>query len=78
MPITASPPTAGLFTDTIHAGWEAHLAHHQVSGLWYEDVSSLHINHLEHRAVQLALGALEEVLPQGMIRLRSDNSTVFA
>ncbi len=78
VPITDPPPTAELFTDASHLGWGAHLAHHQASGVWEEDVSSLHINQLELRAVQRALRALESFLPPGVLRLRSDNSTVVA
>ena len=56
----------------------AHLAGHQANGVWESDVSALHINTLEMKAVDLALRALTPVLPRGHLSLRSDNSTVIA
>ena len=78
VPITAPPPEAEIFTDASHTGWGAHLAGLHASGIWDSDVSTLHINELELRAVDLALREMSASLPSGHIRVRSDNATVIA
>lgn len=78
VPITEPPPEVELFTDASHAGWGAHALGRTASGVWESDVSTLHINILEMRAVFLALKALAPYWSAGLIRIRSDNSTVIA
>ena len=53
-----------IFTDTSKEGWGAHLDEHTARGTWSLPESKLHINHLELKAVFLALA--------------TDNTTVVA
>ena len=51
------PPKHALqiFTDTSKEGWGAHLDEHTARGTWSLPESKLHINHLELKAVFIAL-----------------------
>jgi hypothetical protein len=78
VPIAPAAPSAEVFTDASLRGWGAHCGEQAVQGLWSPDLVGLHINLLELRAVALALEAFLPCLPKGVIRIRSDNSTVVA
>ena len=53
-----------IFTDTSKEGWGAHLNECTVRGTWSLPESKLHINHLELKAVFLALKEFQDLLQQ--------------
>jgi hypothetical protein len=78
VPIVLPPPGAEVFTDASLEGWGAHCSEHSAQGSWSLEQSNWHINLLEMKAVALALEAFLPFLPKGVIKVRSDNSTVVA
>ena len=54
-----------IFTDTSKEGWGAHLEEHTGWGTWSLPESKLHINHLELKAVFLALKEFQNLCCKG-------------
>ena len=52
-----------IFTDASKEGWGAHLDEHTARGTWSLPESKLHINHLELKAVLLALVVVDQFTP---------------
>ena len=58
-----------IFTDASKKGWGAHLDEHTARGTWSLPESKLHINHLELKAVFLALKEFRTLCPCNRIIL---------
>ena len=72
-------PDLFLFTDASQEAWGAHLDDWQLSHLWSEEETGLHINQLELRAVRYAYQEWSPHFPRGNRWLVfTDNSTVVA
>ena len=59
-------------------GWGAHLDEHTARGTWSLLESKLHINHLELKAVFLALKEFRTLVCNKTVLIATDNTTVFA
>ena len=66
-----------IFTDTSKEGWGAHLNERTARGTWSLPESKLHINHLELKAVFLALKEFQD-LSINLVLVATDNTTVVA
>ena len=66
-----------IFTDASKEGWGAHLDKHTARGTWSLPESKLHINHLELKAVFLALKEFRTLLNKTVL-IATDNTTVVA
>ena len=67
-----------IFTDTSKEGWGAHLHEHTARGTWSLPESKLHINHLELKAVFLALKEFRTLVLNKTVLIATDNTTVVA
>ena len=67
-----------IFTDTSKKGWGAHLDEHTARRTWSLPESKLHINHLELKAVFLALKEFQSFCCNKTVLIATDNTTVVA
>ena len=67
-----------IFTDASKEGWGAHLDEHTARGQWSLPESKLHINHLELKAVFLALKEFQTLVFNKTVLVATDNTTVVA
>ena len=67
-----------IFTDASNEGWGAHLDEHTARGTWSLPESKLHINHLELKAVFLALKEFRTLCYNKTVLIATDNTTVVA
>ena len=67
-----------MFTDASKEGWGAHLDEHTARGSWSLPESKLHINHLELKAVFLALKEFRTLCYNKTVLVATDNTTVVA
>ena len=67
-----------IFTDTSKEGWGAHLNERTARGTWSIPESKLHINHLEVKAVFLALKEFQDLCSNNIVLVATDNTTVVA
>ena len=67
-----------IFTDTSKEGWGAHLNERTARGTWSLPESKLHINHLELKAVFLALKEFQDLCSNNIVLVATDNTTVVA
>ena len=67
-----------IFTDASKEGWGAHLDEHTARGQWSLPESKLHINHLELKAVFLALKDFQTLVFNNTVLVATDNTTVVA
>ena len=67
-----------IFTDASKEGWGAHLDEHTGRGQWSLPESKLHINHLELKAVFLALKEFQTLVFNKTVLVATDNTTVVA
>ena len=67
-----------IFTDTSKEGWGAHLNERTARGTWSLPESKLHINHLELKAVFLALKEFQDLCCNNIVLVDTDNTTVAA
>ena len=67
-----------IFTDTSKEGWGAHLNELTARGTWSLPESRLHINHLELKAVFLALKGSQDLCSNNIVLVATDNTTVVA
>ena len=67
-----------IFTDASKEGWGAHLDEHTARGTWSLPESKLHINHLELKAVFLALKEFQSFCCNKTVLIATDNTTVVA
>ena len=67
-----------IFTDASKEGWGAHLNERTARGTWSEPESKLHINHLELKAVFLALKEFQDLCSNNIVLVAIDNTTVVA
>ena len=67
-----------IFTDASKEGWGAHLDKHTARGTWSLPESKLHINHLELKAVFLALKQFRTLCYNKTVLVATDNTTVVA
>ena len=67
-----------IFTDASKEGWGAHLDEHTARGQWSLPESKLHINHLELKAVFLALKEFQTLVFNKTVLVVTDNTTVVA
>ena len=76
--ITPSKHALQIFTDASKEGWGAHLDGHTARGTWSLPESKLHINHLELKAVFLALKEFRTLCCNKTVLIATDNTTVVA
>ena len=67
-----------IFTDASNEGWGAHLDDHTARGTWSFPESKFHINHLELKAVFLALKEFRTLVCNKTVLIATDNTTVVA
>ena len=67
-----------IFTDASKEGWGAHLDEHTARGQWSLPESKLHINHLELKAVFLALKEFQTLVFNKTVLVATDKTTVVA
>ena len=67
-----------IFTDASKEGWGAHLNEHTARGTWSLPESKLHINHLELKAVFLALKEFQNLCCNKTVLVATENTPVFA
>ena len=67
-----------IFTDPLKEGWGAHLNERTARGTWSVPESKLHINHLELKAVFLALKKFQGLCSNNIVLVATDNTTVVA
>ena len=67
-----------IFTDSSKEGWGAHLNERTARGTWSLPESKLHINHLELKAVFLALKEFKDLCSNNNVLVATDNTTVIA
>ena len=67
-----------IFTDASNEGWGAHLDDHTARGTWSLPESKLHINHLELKAVFLALKEFQTLVCNKTVLIATGNTTVVA
>ena len=67
-----------IFTDASKEGWGAHLNEHTARGTWSLPESKLHINHLELKAVFLALKEFQNLCCNKTVLIATNNTTVVA
>ena len=65
-----------IFTDASKEGWGAHLNERSARGTWSIPESKLHINHLELKAVFLALKEFQDLCSNNIVLVATDNTTV--
>ena len=67
-----------IFTDASKEGWGAHLNERTARGTWSLSESKLHINHLEIKAVFLALKEFQDLCSNNIVLVATNNTTVVA
>ena len=67
-----------IFTDASKVGWGAHLNERTARRTWSILESKLHINHLELKAVFLALNEFQDLCSNNIVLVATDNTTVVA
>ena len=67
-----------IFTNASKEGWGAHLNEGTARGTWSLPESKLHINHLELKAVFLALKEFQDLCSNNIVLVATDNTTVVA
>ena len=67
-----------IFTDASKEGWGAHLNELTARGSWSVPESKLHINHLELKAVLLALKEFQDLCTNQIVLVATDNTTAVA
>ena len=67
-----------IFTDASKEGWGAHLDEHTARGQWSLPESKLHINHLELKAVFIALKEFQTLVFNKTVLVATDKTTVVA
>ena len=67
-----------IFIDASKKGWGVHLNEHTARGTWSRPESKLHINHLELKAVLLALKEFQDLCSNNIVLVATDNTTVLA
>ena len=67
-----------IFTDASKESWGAHLDEHTARGTWSLPESKLHINHLELKAVFLALKEFRTLVCNKTVLIATDSTTVVA
>ena len=67
-----------IFTDASKEGWGTHLDEHTARGTWSLPESKLHINHLELKAVFLAIKEFRTLVCNKTVLIATDNTTVVA
>ena len=67
-----------IFTDASKEGWGAQLNERTARGTWSIPESKLHINHLELKAVFLALKEFQDLCSNNIVLVATDNTTVVA
>ena len=67
-----------IFTDASKKGWGTHLNERTARGTWSVPESKLHINHLELKAVFLALKEFQDLCSNNIVLVATDNTTVVA
>ena len=67
-----------IFTDASKEGWGTHLNERTARGTWSVPESKLHINHLELKAVFLALKEFQDLCSNNIVLVATDNTTVVA
>ena len=67
-----------IFTDASNEGWGAHFDDHTARGTWSLPESKLHINHLELKAVFLALKEFRTLVCNKTVLIATGNTTVVA
>ena len=67
-----------IFTDASKKGWGAHLNERTARGTWSVPESKLYINHLELKAVFLALKEFQDLCSNNIVLVATDNTTVVA
>ena len=67
-----------IFTDASKEGWGAHSDEHTARGTWSLSESKLHINHLELKAVFLALKEFRTLCCNKTVLIATDKTTVVA
>ena len=72
------PLKHALQTDASKEGWGTHLDEHTARGTWSLPESKLHINHLELKAVFLALKEFRTLCCNKTVLINTDNTTVVA
>ena len=65
-----------IITSASKEGWGAHLKEHTARGTWSLPESKLHINHLELKAVFLALKEFQDLCCNNIVLVATDNTTV--
>ena len=66
-----------IFTDASKEGWGAHLNKRTARGTWSLPESKLYINHLELKAVFLALKEFQDLCCNNIVLVATDDTTVF-
>ena len=67
-----------IFTDASKEGWGVHLNEHMARGTWSLPESKLHINHLEHKTMYLALKEFQDLCIDKIVLVATDNTTVVS
>ena len=67
-----------IFTNASKEGWGAQLNERTARGSWSLPESKLHINHLELKAVFLALKEFQDLCSNNIVLVATDNTTVVA
>ena len=75
---STNTPTKACSADASKEGWGAHLNKFTARGTWSLPESKLHINHLELKAVFLALKEFKELCSNNIVLVATDNTTVVA
>ena len=65
-----------IFTEASKEGWGAHLSARTARGTWSLPESKLHINHLELKAVLLALKEFQDLGSNNIVLVTTDNTIV--
>ena len=76
--ITPSKTLLQIFTDASKEGWGAHLTERTARGTWSVPESKFHINHLELKAVFLALKEFQDLCSSNIVLVATDNTTMVA
>ena len=76
--ITTTKTCSANIYRRIKEGWGAHLNERTARGTWSVPESKLHINHLELKAVFLALKEFQDLCSNNIVLVATDNTTVVA
>ena len=67
-----------IFTDASKEMWGTHLNERTARGTWSLPESNLHMNHLELKAIFLALKEFQDLCSDKIVLVATDNTTVVA